>query len=302
MNSVKKIELVLENCEVIDVTNATGDFFIDDVHIEVSRIASNCIAKILKTKEFYIQLYKFGEFKFSSFGDTDPITRLKDYKDITSIELTYDDDLVESYYVDYDEGENEGALGADNINQKTYETENSLFILVSANKTFDDFNIEEVDADWYLENDVNARLNLRENGWKELINRGDFYEFYLASKQLFISLSQDSVKMLKVGCELIEFAQPIFSEILTYLFYKFEIKSSLNQDDFKYIELDKIIENSENDGVYNRFEIDNHIIEIRIIKTKENTSGIILIDNNYEILLEDMLSFMWILLKITDTN
>ena len=302
MNSVKKIELVLENCEVIDVTNATGDFFIDDVHIEVSRIASNCIAKLLKTKEFFIQLYKFGEFKFIGFGDTDPITRLKDYKDITSIELTYDDGLVESYYVDYDEGENEGALGADNINQKTYETENSLFILVSANKTFDDFNIEEVDADWYLENDVNARLNLRENGWKELINHGDFYEFYLASKQLFISLSQDSVKMLKVGCELIEFAQPIFSELLTYLFYKFEIRSSLNQNDFKYIELDKIIENSENDGVYNRFEIDNHIIEIRIIKTEENTSGIILIDNNYEISLEDMLSFMWILLKITDTN
>ena len=200
MKDIKKIELVLENCESIDITNAVGDFDIDDVHIKIRRIATNCIAKTLCTNTVFIQLYKNGEYVYHSFdNNNNSINRLKTYKDITSIDIEYQDGSIESYYVDYDEGENEGMLGSENINQQIYETENNLFILISASKTFTDFDIEEVDADWYLTEDVNAKIDLKARGWEELFNSEESYRASLKSENLTVSLKKDKICLIKIG-------------------------------------------------------------------------------------------------------
>ena len=82
---------------------------------------------------------------------------------------------------------------------------------------------------------------------------------------------------------------------MLYLFYKFEIGSGLDKNDFKYINLNNI--KQENDKYL--FELDNHKINIQ---GKNNENRIILIDNIYRLNIKDMLSFMWIMFKICNID
>ena len=163
MKHVKKVELVLENCEVIEFEpKHIYDFELNDIKEKVSRKAVNCIG-VSKTANFVkMSIKKEGNRINKPFGieteEQDTIfERLSLYNDITGICLTYSDDTEETYYVNYDEGDKEGVLGAPNINQDTYINEHGhFFITICPGKKVEDlFKEDELKEDlshWTLYN------------------------------------------------------------------------------------------------------------------------------------------------------
>ena len=155
MNNVKEICLVLENCDSITFpANVIGDFRIEKINEEVERIAINCIAKVIYANSIFIEIYKDGNIEYAQFGFLEDqikkFERLKDSNDITSIEIKYEDDTVDSYFVDYDES-NDG-LGAPNINEKTYiSSYGNLYIVIDKEKELKDFvNLEEIEDEKHM--------------------------------------------------------------------------------------------------------------------------------------------------------
>ena len=163
MKNVKKIEIILENCEVIEFEPKDFyDFILDDIKERVSRKGVNCIGVSKTTTLVKFSINKKADRVNKPFGTEmdDPETvfeRLSKYNDITGICLTYSDDTEETYYVDYDEGDKEGMLGAPNINQDTYINEyGHLFITICADKKindlFEEIELKEDIGHWILYN------------------------------------------------------------------------------------------------------------------------------------------------------
>lgn len=306
MSTIKTIELILENCETIDVTNAVGDFQLNDIHVSVHRIASNCIAKVLLAKNVFIQLYKDGEFNPHLFDDKlTPIERLKTYRDITSVVVTYVDGTEETYAVDYDEGEEEGLLGAENINQQCRETETSLFILISASQKLEDMEIEEIDSEWYLDENVKARIDLKARGWQELFNNEIIYQSYLPTKKIGVSLSHSIVRLSHVDeiLQSVEFNPNVFKELLSYLFYVCEIRNNVSQSDFKYLTLTNIKKVIDDTIQTHTLTLNKHVVVIQFDSSNAELNGTVSFDDGQIIFdMSDMLAFMWILLAICEDN
>ena len=163
MNTVKKIELVLENCEVLEFE---PKFFyectLEDIKEKVRRDACNSISKIKSAGLIMLAINKEADRINKPFGAEfeNPETifeRLTKYNDITSICLTFEDGIEERYYVNYDEGDKEGMLGAPNINQDSFINEHGhLFLTICADKKlkdlFDEDALKEDFAHWTLYN------------------------------------------------------------------------------------------------------------------------------------------------------
>lgn len=146
--NIKKIEFILENCEVITIDGRfIGDFDLDniktkekmtiakDVAIEISSLANE------ETSSVILGIVTNETFK--------PFDRLTEHSDVTGIEVYFDDDTIEYYYVDYQE-EN-GFLGANNLNQHTYLSSlGNLYLVISEKNAIEDYwNIRKI-------NDENA--------------------------------------------------------------------------------------------------------------------------------------------------
>ena len=163
MKHIKKVELMLENCEVIDFEpKYLYDFVLDDIKERVSRKAVDCIGVSKKALTIKMSINKKADRINKPFGTEMPepdtvFERLCNFHDITGISLTYSDGTEETYYVDYDEGDKEGMLGAPNINQDTYiNAHGHLYITICANKKVEDlFTEDELKEDighWTLYN------------------------------------------------------------------------------------------------------------------------------------------------------
>lgn len=163
MSTVKKIELILENCEVLEFE---PKFFyectIEDIKEKVRRNACNSISKIKSARLIMLAINKEADDINKPFGmeleDPDTIfERLTKYNDITSICITFEDGIEERYFVDYDEGDKKGVLGAPNINQDSFINEyGHLFLTICADKKLKDlFNENDLKEDfthWLLYN------------------------------------------------------------------------------------------------------------------------------------------------------
>lgn len=120
---IRKLELVLENCEVVTIDGKyIGDFHIGDIRKELSRMACNHIDLMEVCHDFCLEIHKDANKRYAPFGDEKSSTltfdRLMQYNDITSIivhlydqynEETKNDeskDQVEHYYVQW-EGESD---------------------------------------------------------------------------------------------------------------------------------------------------------------------------------------------------
>lgn len=126
------IDLILENCEVIRVPRQyIGEFLLDDIKIKISRVACNSIKKSFIAKDFIMSIH--ADFNERYEHGIDTFSRLS-CNDITEVVIGYLWGEEESYFVDYDEGENEGVLGAANINQSTVVKYGDLYIRVNADK------------------------------------------------------------------------------------------------------------------------------------------------------------------------
>ena len=107
---IKKIELVLENCEVVVVdAKYIGFLLIDAVSHEITNFGINDIGEINRCGKFYIELHKdldkygVAESYLAHIDEPQPniFDRLTYFNDITQVEIHYDNGEVKNYYVDY---------------------------------------------------------------------------------------------------------------------------------------------------------------------------------------------------------
>lgn len=151
MKELKTIEIGFENCESITISkNMIGEFNLDDTRPIIRRIACNSISKYWAAGEIQMELFRCKNQTYKPFGqleEQDMLERVSQYRDITSIDIIYEDGTTEFYLVDYDEGENEGCLGAENINEDLYVSElGNVYICISRckKKVADYFDLNEI--------------------------------------------------------------------------------------------------------------------------------------------------------------
>lgn len=106
MEWVKEIELVFENTDSIKLDpKFFGVFQIKNISKNISRIGSNCIAKYDTAHYVAFELFREANKPHYEFGmdscETTVFERIADAQDITSIEITYQDDTKDIFYVDF---------------------------------------------------------------------------------------------------------------------------------------------------------------------------------------------------------
>ena len=114
---VKKIELIFENCDVMEFpTSVLGEVYIIKHETGIARVATNAIDKGTIAREIAIEIFSRGNDDYHPFKQDDQtdkkFDRLTRCNDITAIEVHYQNDSVDTFYTDY-EGEEE------NVNQTT---------------------------------------------------------------------------------------------------------------------------------------------------------------------------------------
>lgn len=120
MKSIKTVEFVFENIEYFSIdAKYFGELTIGEFDRCIRRVASNCIADSMIADKVLMEIFPEGDATYDPFehGEGTKFKRITAWNDITHIELTYDDGTKEYICVNYDEGLNEGKLGAENINQ-----------------------------------------------------------------------------------------------------------------------------------------------------------------------------------------
>lgn len=136
--TIKNIELVLENCEVIDVdAKYIGKIIAQDIFPAIINVGYGDIRKRFRCYMFGIELHKdldqYGVVQnYTPNGSPGVFNRLTDYNDITQIVVHYDDGVEETYFVDYDGDE-------ENANQKSHiSAAGHLYIKISLMHSFGD--------------------------------------------------------------------------------------------------------------------------------------------------------------------
>ena len=149
MTDVKSIEFGFENCECFTIdAKYFGTLELMDFQTQIRRNACNSISKTNFVNTVAMEIFSEGNGDYHPFGIENEamkfFDRLQEYNDIVDLTITYSDDTVESYYVDYDEGEDD-SLGAPNINQHSYMNKfGDLYIVISKDKNIFDFFDEEM--------------------------------------------------------------------------------------------------------------------------------------------------------------
>ena len=160
MKNVKYIELVFENCEEVRIDEKyIGYMAITDFGEEIVRVAINSICKIRAADEVALEIFSEANGPFISYGKDQGITifdRITEWNDITHINVVYEDGEEEYIAINYDEGLNEGKLGAENILQtsKLSDLGNLYLVISTGGEDIDKlFDAEEIND----ENTINTR-------------------------------------------------------------------------------------------------------------------------------------------------
>ena len=140
MSKISKIELILENLEVIIIDSEDiGGIDIVDIKTRIQRIACNSINKYKYSDTVAIEIHKSANKLFNYFkieGAEEYIfDRLTHNSDICTIEVHYEnEDKIDLISVDYDEQR------GNNINQKSYIDERgNLCLVISKDKNIEDY-------------------------------------------------------------------------------------------------------------------------------------------------------------------
>lgn len=113
---IKDIELTFENIDYVVIPNHYFmSFSLENVKIDVCRVAANAIMRYQKIETTDFILKKEANYNFESFdtnidlihykGNT-LFDRIINYKDITHIKLLYNDDSFENFAVVWEDEEN----------------------------------------------------------------------------------------------------------------------------------------------------------------------------------------------------
>lgn len=155
MRRVKSIEFTFENCEYFSIdAKYFGALELTDFNTHIQRIASNVITKMNCVGTVAMEIFSEGDSKYSCFGDEEltKFERLKNWNDITALTVVYEDDSEETYYVNYEE-EDEDQLSSPNVLQRSKTNKfGDLYIIISESKCFTDFfDDEEINNEAYME-------------------------------------------------------------------------------------------------------------------------------------------------------
>ena len=143
MKNVKSVNLVLENCEVINIdAQYFGQLLLEKIRTKVYRVAMNSISRMQVVNRVAIELFSEANVPYDSFGEESKETifdRLTSYNDIAQIELIYDDEgkdteLFIVNWVDDDQ------CGCTNKLQKSYTSKpGNLYILIGKDMKLKNF-------------------------------------------------------------------------------------------------------------------------------------------------------------------
>ena len=143
MKNVKSVNLVLENCEVINIdAQYFGQLLLEKIRTKVYRVAMNSISRMQVVNRVAIELFSEANVPYDSFGEESRETifdRLTNYNDIAQIELIYDDEgkdteLFIVNWVDDDQ------CGCTNKLQKSYTSKpGNLYILIGKDMKLKNF-------------------------------------------------------------------------------------------------------------------------------------------------------------------
>ena len=148
-NNIKKIELVFENCEVIilypeDLENFIVQNFTSNIH----RCACNSISKFTSADVYFCIFKEARRTEKTPWGaNQDIFDRINSYNDITSIDITYDNDKVETIYTIW---KDEDCYAESNEYQKVRLTERGdlkVFIAKCNQELWEEFNIDKEDEE-----------------------------------------------------------------------------------------------------------------------------------------------------------
>jgi hypothetical protein len=137
---VKQIDVVFENCEVVTFPKEyIGQFYLGELKEVISRRACNQIDKHLLADKLILEVRDRAALNTKTYSGN-AFDRVKAYDDITHIDIIYEDGSNDYIGLDYDEGESEGILGANNINQKSRINKfGDLELLVGKDLQFEDY-------------------------------------------------------------------------------------------------------------------------------------------------------------------
>lgn len=143
MKNVKSVNIVLENCEVINIdAQYFGQLLLEKIRTKVYRVAMNSISRMQVVNRVAIELFSEANVPYDSFGEESKETifdRLTNYNDIAQIELIYDDEgkdteLFIVNWVDDDQ------CGCTNKLQKSYTSKpGNLYILIGKDMKLKNF-------------------------------------------------------------------------------------------------------------------------------------------------------------------
>lgn len=159
-NNIDKVELLLENCEVITIEGKhIGEFCIDNINHRIERVTCNSIQEIHIAKHFSISIHRDANIEKSMpiDGKMKKFSRLHNCHDIVCVYVYLKQDWfkkqkVKCFYVDWYHDRNDSNTTWVNKNQKTHMNQfGDLFITVDRNRNIDDiFNLEQIEDEQHM--------------------------------------------------------------------------------------------------------------------------------------------------------
>ena len=135
MKEVTKIRVGFENLEYMEFeVNEIASLLINNIVTQVQRFAINSVAEMFKCSEVFMELIPAANRKHCAFGVEDEHTtttfqRIREYDDITSIEVFYDDGTSKDVYVPWEDASGGGEV---NKYQSSYYSDNgALYIYIN---------------------------------------------------------------------------------------------------------------------------------------------------------------------------
>lgn len=105
MRRVERIDIVLENCEVIKIrAEDSGSCYVGEIDRTIRRVASNSISEVARSKSVIIELLDRANCSESYATTWDgneelPFDRLTKHRDICALDIVYTDGTNDYIYV-----------------------------------------------------------------------------------------------------------------------------------------------------------------------------------------------------------
>lgn len=133
-NTVKKITFIFENLEhAVFCPTDIGRFSMKDLRHEICRFALNEIRKVNIAGLVMVEVKEdaYGELLLPNGEITkeSALSRLKAFDDITAIEITYEDESSDLYYVEY-EGDQDDSIPWNNIYQHSFLSDDGSYVII----------------------------------------------------------------------------------------------------------------------------------------------------------------------------